>query len=152
VKRLDAPRNRRRAAVAAAILSFALPVLTLEATRGAGRAFRFEAREGLDIGAPLLEDPGRAPFAWTDPGAALRMAVGLEPGVAYDFRLESSSAGEVASAGDVPVRDLGAGRGEIVFSLSGKPLPAGEYRLHVLRRIRRAGGEPADLVVPIVVR
>jgi hypothetical protein len=151
-KKLDAPANRRKVAIAAAALSFVVPLLTLELTRGRSWSFEFGGLSGIDIGAPIWEDPERKPFLLTDPAAVLRVAVDVERDIAYDLRLESLTSGEIASHGDAPVRDIGAGKGEILWMVRGAELPAGEYRLHVLRRKRGAGGEPADGVYPIVVR
>lgn len=150
-RKLDAKPQRRRIAAAAVVLSLTVPLAALALTRDRLRRFEFGAGESLDIGAPLSEDPGREPFRWTGSPAWLRIAVGSEAGIAYDLRLESSTQEEVAACGDVPVRDLGAGRGEIVFALRGAALPAGDYRLHVLRRKRGAGGSPGDAVYPLVV-
>jgi hypothetical protein len=148
---LDAPSNRKKIAVALALLTFALPLGAYELSRGRAAIFDFVGGAGVDLGEPLRVQPDRAPAA-VAAGSLMSVRVPVEPGVVYDLRFESAAGSEIASVGQAPVRDLGAGNGIITFALKGAGISAGEYRLHLLRRVRAAGGEPMDWVYPISVR
>ena len=151
--RLDAPAARKKLALASVALAFLLPWGAYELTRGTKLVFEFGGSGAIAGGAPLREDPSRAPIEIPPSDAPpLEFRVPLEAGVVFDLSLESAAGAELASFGGVPARDIGAGEGTITLALRGARLAPGSYRLHLLRRFREFGGAAQDLVYPVIVR
>jgi hypothetical protein len=158
MQQFDTPGRRRQIALVAVALALIVPLAWYELTATRTPILEFGGVQGLDLGEPLALDPSRPPVVvslqpatggapFTPP---FMIRVPIEKDVAFDLRVEDATGGIVVSAGDVRIhREEGEPKGIIAFSFRGSRLSAGDYRIHLLRRIRGAGGDPADWIYPI---
>ncbi|MBI3817994.1 MAG: hypothetical protein HY286_04825 [Planctomycetes bacterium] len=151
----DAPSSRKRLAAGAIVASFALPLLIYQMMAGGHPTLEFGGGGGMDLGNPLVFEPARKPSAISRNSPTLpvfTIRVPVEENIAFDLTLQGSDGADVFRAGDVPfVVARGESIGNITFTLAGAKLASGNYQLHLFRRIRGAGGIPADWIYPIVV-
>ena len=128
--RLDAPAARKKLALASVALAVFVALGAYELTRGTKLVFEFGGSGAIAGGAPLREDPSRAPIEIPLRRPAARSSASrFEAGVVFDLSLESAAGAELASFGGVPARDIGAGEGTITLALRGARLAPGSYRL-----------------------
>lgn len=153
---MDEPVMRRRLAVIAAVLSVVIPLGAHVTFRGSNRWLEVGRAEGVDLGLPLREDPGRSAtvLSLRDPGVPIPVSLVLpiEEQIAFDARLSRADGSELDAMGGIPFERVGGGKGRVSLLLRSEQLTPGAYQLHVLRRFLGAGGEPADLVYPIEIR
>jgi len=146
---------RPKLAIAAIVISILLPLGVYETTAGRAATLEFGGAGGEDLGPPLMENPQRAPSVISlanKSARAFSIKVPYENGVAFDVRLDRAGFGTVISYGDAPIHvEPGEAKGEITFTFGGGRLAAGNYQLHLLRRFRGLGGEPADWIYPITI-
>lgn len=143
---------RQRAAIASVAAAFVLPVLIYQLTAGRRPVLEFGVGAGQDLGKPLMQDPERGPTVVSLAVArpALGVKVRVEPNIVFDLILQKAGGAEIFTMGDVPVFvPPGEEIGNITFTVRGARLEPGDYQLHLLRRIRGAGGLPADWIYPI---
>lgn len=151
----DDPSSRKKLAFASIAAAIALPLMIYELTAGRKPLLEFGGVGGADLGKPLMEEPGRAPAVASLGSPAplvFTVKVRVEPNIVFDAVFKKTGAGELFTLGDAPILiNKGEEMGHITFTMRREKLTPGDYQLHLLRRIRGVGGEPADWIYPMKI-